>query len=315
MEILEQVKVTQRLEPGSKEFQDFIERYLPSVISLLALYFNYLGFPERGISLLVSALNKDSEEWELYDKLVFLAIKAEKPVEAEKKLSDAQALFPDNPQICGSSGKLYFMEKKFAQAKDFLEKSLKLNPEDGLNYLFLALSRLALFLEENRVNCADFPEASKTQEEVRKFKELNPELTGDDLLKGENLLAQASYSEAFEYFQKIVNSYSDSEIEFSSFHKTLFSFYFEPEKFDLEELKRQIYELEKELKHSSSSAQKLNHLGCFYLLFCMNLVNSAEEQLKKALILDPEFERAQKTSGLLERKKKEILSLIDTIKF
>ena len=166
MEILEQVKVTQRLEPGSKEFQDFIERYPPSVISLLALYFNHLGFPERGMSLLVSALDKDSEEWELYDKLVFLAIKAEKPVEAEKKLSDAKALFPDNPQIYGSSGKLYFLEKKFAQAKDFLEKSLKLNPEDGLNYLFLALSRLALFLEENRVNCADFPEASKTQEEI-----------------------------------------------------------------------------------------------------------------------------------------------------
>jgi len=47
----------------------------------------------------------------------------------------------------------------------------------------------------------------------------------------------------------------------------------------------------------------------------MSLVNSAEEQLKKALILDLEFERAKKTSGILERKKKEILSLIDTIKF
>jgi len=314
MEILDQAKVKERLKPGSKEFQDLIAKYPLHIISLLALYFNFIGFPERGMSLLISALSKELKEWELYDKLVFLAIKAGKPAEAEKKLLEAQALFPDNPQVYGSLGKLYFLEKKFTPAKDLLGKSLKLNPEDGFSYLFLALSRLALFSEENRINCADFPEVSKTQEEVRKFKELNPELVADDFLEGENLLAQGNYTEAFEYFQENLNSYLNKKIELTRFHKLFFSFYFEPEGLDLEELKSYIYELERKLKYSSSSVEKFNHLGCSYLLFFINLVKSAEEQLRKALNLDPEFEAAQKSLGFLERKKKEILFLINSIK-
>src|SRR4030042_2485013 len=87
---------------------------------------------------------------------------------------------------------------------------------------------------------------------------------------------------------------------------------FEPEDFDLEELKKQIYELEKEIKESSS-AEGSNHLGLSYLLFFISLIESAIEQLRKSLLLDSEFDAAQKALGLLESKKSEIISSVHTL--
>jgi hypothetical protein len=87
---------------------------------------------------------------------------------------------------------------------------------------------------------------------------------------------------------------------------------FEPEDFDLEELKKQIYELEKEIK-KSSSAEGSNHLGFSYLLFFISLIESAIEQLRKSLLLDSEFDAAQKALGLLESKKNEIISSVHTL--
>lgn len=87
---------------------------------------------------------------------------------------------------------------------------------------------------------------------------------------------------------------------------------FEPEDFDLEELKKQIYELEKEIK-KSSSAEGSNHLGCSYLLFFLSLIESAIEQLRKSLLLDSEFDAAQKALDLLESKKNDIVSSVHTL--
>ena len=87
---------------------------------------------------------------------------------------------------------------------------------------------------------------------------------------------------------------------------------FEPEDLDLEELKKQIYELEKEIK-KSSSAEGFNQLGFSYLLFFISLIESAIEQLRKSLLLDSEFDAAQKALGLLESKKSEIISSVHTL--
>ncbi len=315
MQNLDQITLKEKLKPGSKELKDDLENYPPSIISLLALNFNYEGFPEKGVSLLISALTKEPEKWELYDKLVILAIGAKKPAYAEKALLEAQALFPDNSQICGSLGKLCFLQRKFLPAEEFLEKSIKLNPEDGVNHLFLALSRLALFSEEDRIDSTEFPEFLKIEREVQKFKELNPEMIDDTLLKGEELLTQGNHSEAFKYLEKSLNSYLDREIEFSRFHKLFSSLYLESGESDLEELKEYIYELEKKLKISLPSVKMLNRLGCAYLLFFINLVKSGEEQLEKALSLDPEFEAASKALGFLKSKKKDIATLFDSLKF
>jgi tetratricopeptide (TPR) repeat protein len=137
----------------------------------------------------------------------------------------------------------------------------------------------------------------------------------DTLLKGEELLTQGNHSEAFKYLEKSLNSYLDREIEFSRFHKLFSSLYLESGESDLGELKEYIYELEKKLKISLPSVKMLNRLGCAYLLFFINLVKSGEEQLEKALSLDPEFEAASKALGFLKSKKKGMVALLDSLKF
>ncbi|HEX9912208.1 MAG TPA: hypothetical protein VGB01_03060 [candidate division Zixibacteria bacterium] len=315
MQNSDQMTLKEKLKPGSKELKIDLENYPPGIISLLALNFNSEGFPDKGVSFLISALTEEPERWELYDKLVILAVRAEKPAEAEKALLEAHALFPDNSQVCGSLGKLCFLQRKFLPAEEFLEKSIKLNPEDGVNHLFLALSRLALFSEEDRIDSAEFPEFLKIEREVQKFKELNPEMIDDALLKGEELLAQGNHSEAFKFLEKSLSNYLDKEMEFSRFHQLFCSLYLESGKSDLEELKKYIYELEKKLKISSPSAETLNHLGCAYLLFFINLIKSGEEQLEKALSLDPEFDAASKALDFLKHKKKGMAALLDSLKF
>lgn len=315
MQNLDQIILKEKLKPGSNELKDLLENYSPSIISMLALNFNFEGFPEKGVSLLISVLAREPERWELYDKLVLLAIKAQSPACAERKLLEAQTLFPDNSQIWGSLGKLYFLERKYLQAEEYLEKSIKLKPEEGINHLFLALSRLALFSEEDRIDSAEFPEFIEIMKEIQQFKELNPEMIEDAILKGEELLRQSNHSEAFKYLERSLKGYLDKEMEFSRFHKLFSSFQLEPGGSSLEELKEYIYELEKKLKISLPSVEMLNRLGCAYLLFFLSLIKSGEEQLEKALSLDPEFEAASKALGFLKSKKKDIATLFDSLKF
>lgn len=314
MENLEQIEIVERSELGSSEFQEIVKKHSPDFLYLLALFLNSQGSSERGISLLSTAMDVNPEEWELYDKLVFLSVKTGNQSQAENRLLKAQELFPDNSHILGSLGKLYFLENRFSQAKELLMKSIVLNSQEGINHFCLALCRLALFSEKGSEGETDSPDISKIKEELQRSKELNPELIEEDYLRGETLLAQGRYSEALEVFQECLNRHLDKKTEFTEFHKLLFRFQFEPEKFDLEDLKNHIYELEKGLR-SFNSKEKSNHLGILYLLFFIHLIKSSEEELKKALLLDPEFELAQKALEGLEGKKNEIFTSINALKF
>jgi tetratricopeptide (TPR) repeat protein len=311
----DQITLKEKSKPGSKELKIDLENYPTGIISLLALNFNGEGFPDKGFSLLISALREEPDRWELYDKLVILAVRAEKQAEAEKALLEAHALFPDSFQVCGSLGKLFFLQGKFLPAGEFLEKSIKLNPEDGVSHLFLALSRLGLFSEEDRTDSAEFPELLKIEREVQKFKELNPEMIDDALLRGEELLTQGNHSEAFKFLEKNLSNYLDKEIKLARFHQLFCSLHLESGESDLEKLKEYIQELEKKLKISSPPAETLNHLGCAYLLFFINLIKSGEEQLEKALSLDPEFEAASKALDCLKHQKKGMVALLNSLKF
>lgn len=315
MQTAEQLKVEKKFEQETKDFRLLVEKYPLSIISSLALYFNSKGKPEKATNLLVSALEKWPEEPELCDQLVFLANKAGKPKEAEKKLLEAQTFFPENPLFCGSLGRHYFLEKNFTQAKNLLEKSIQLNPEDGVNHLFLALSRLKILCEQKGVNISELPELLQIDKEIQKSKELSPEMVTDDFLKGQELLAQNNYPDAFKYLEKSLNSHLNKKTEFSRLQQLFFSFYFEPQEFDLQDLKKYIQELEKRLSLSLPSEKEFNHLGCSYILFFINLIQSSEEQLEKALVLDPEFEGAKKARGFLQKMRNGMLPLIDSLRF
>ncbi len=311
----EQIRVDKGLKQEMDNLQLLVEKYQLSMISSLALYFNSAGTPEKGVDLLISALGKWPEEPELYEELVFLAIQSGKTAEAEKNLLEAQILLPEAPFVYSSLGKLYFLKREFTSAREQLGKSIQLNPEDGVNLLFSALTSLAILCEDERISLSELPEPQQIEKDLQKSKELNPEIVTDDFLKGKELLAQNKYKEAFKYLEKSLNSYLNKKIEFARFHQLFFSFYMEPEKFDLEELKKYIQELEKKLSLSLSSEKELNHLGCCYILFFINLVKSSEEQLEKALILDPEFEGAKKALGFLQKMRNDMLPLIDSLRF
>ena len=315
MPTVEQTKIDKELKQEKEDLQLLLEKYKLSMISTLALYFNSAGKPEKGVDLLISALEKWPEEPELYEELVFFAIKSGKTAEAEKKLLEAQVLLPEAPFVYSSLGKLYFLKKEFISARELLGKSIQLNPGDGINLLFSTLSSLAVQREDKGINLSELPEIQQIEKDLQKLKELNPEVVTDDFLKGKELLAQNNYVEAFKYLEKSLNSYLDREIEFSRFHKLFSSLYLESGESDLGELKEYIYELEKKLKISLPSVKMLNRLGCAYLLFFINLVKSGEEQLEKALSLDPEFEAASKALGFLKSKKKGMVALLDSLKF
>jgi len=315
MSTVEQTKIEKGLKREIKDLQLLVEKYQLSMISALALYFNSAGKPEKGVDLLISALEKWPEEPELYEELVLLAIQSGETAEAEKNLLEAQILLPEAPFVYSSLGKLYFLKREFTSAREQLGKSIQLNPEDGVNLLFSALSSLAIQREDKGINLSELPEIQQIEKDLQKLKELNPEMVADDFLKGKELLAQNNYAEAFKYLEKSLNGYLNKKMEFTRFHQLFFSFYQEPEKFDLEDLKKYIQELEKKLSLSLSSEKELNYLGCCYILFFINLVKSSEEQLEKALVLDPEFQGAKEALKFLEKMKSEMLPLIDSLRF
>ncbi|HVP35679.1 MAG TPA: hypothetical protein VMT04_01655 [Terriglobales bacterium] len=315
MPVIEQTKAVKESKPEIDDLKLLIGKYQLSMISSFTRYFDSAGKPDQGVDLLISALEKWPEEPELYEELVFLAGKSGKMAEAEKNLLDAQILLPEAPFVYSSLGKLYFLKKEFSSAREQLKKSIQLNPEDGVSLLFSALSCLANQREDKGTNLSESTEIQQLGKDLQKLNELNPELVTDDFLKGKELLSQNNYAEAFKYLEKGLNSYLNRKMEFSKFHQLFFSFHLEPEKFDLEDLKKYIQELEKKLSLSVPSEKDLNQLGCCYLLFFIKLVQSSEEQLEKALSLDPEFEGAKKAVALLEKMKTEMFTLINSLRF
>jgi tetratricopeptide (TPR) repeat protein len=315
MPAIEQTRVDKELKPELNDFQLLVQRYQLSMISALASYFDSAGTPEKGVDLMISALEKWPEEPELYEKLVFLASKAGKTAEAEKNLLKAQILLSETPFVYSSLGKLYFLKREFSSAREQLGKSIQLNPEDGVNLFFSALSGLAILCEDKRTKVSELPEIQQIEKDLQKLIEFKPEMATDDFFKGKELLAQNNYTEAFEHLEKSLNSYLNNNAEFTRFHQFFFSFYMEPEKFDLDDLKKYIQELEKKLSLSMSSEKEFNQLGCCYILFFLNLVKSSEEQLERALILDSEFEGTRKAMVFLEKMKTEMLPLIDSLRF
>ena len=192
MATVEQTKIEKELKPEIKDLQSLMEKYQLSMISSLALYFNSAGKPEKGVDLLISALEKWPEEPELYEELVFLASKSGKTAEAEKNLLEAQILLPEAPFVYSSLGKLYFLKKEFISARELLRKSTQLNPEDGVNLPFSALNSLAILCEDERINSSELPELPQIEKDLQKSKELNPEIVTDDFLKGKELLAKTT---------------------------------------------------------------------------------------------------------------------------
>ena len=315
MELLEQVKIQNNKILDSEDFNILAESCSPEVLALLVLYYKYRGLEEKSFSLLLSGIRKARDKWELYDLLVSLSIEARKTDQAVKELLITHTSFPENPKILSNLGKLYYTENKYEQAKGYLIRSAELDSTDGINLFYLALNRIALHQEQGSDHDNSIPDISEIQQELKRFKELNPELVMDDFRKGEELLSQGSYKNALEFFHKVIQRHMKDKTGFSRFHKLLISFYFEPEKLDLEEVKNQIDELEEKIKSSSLSLERLNHLGCLYLIFFVSLVKSADEQLQQILILDAEFKTASKSKSLLDIKKKEIYNLMETVKF
>lgn len=311
MTIVEQTRVDKELKQEINDLWLLVQKYQPSMISALALYFNSVGRPEKGVDLLISALEKWPKEQELYEELVFLAIKSGKTAEAEKNLLEAQILLPEASFVFSSLGKLYFLKKEFASDRELLGRSMQLNSDDGISLFFSAMSNLATLCEDQRMNLSELPQIEK---DLQKSRELNPEIVTDDFLKGIELLGQNNYLEGFKYLEKCLQAYLGRKTEFTKFHQLFISFYMEPEKFDLEDLKKYILELEKKLSLSMSSEKEFNQLGCCYILFFINLVKSSEEQLEKALILDPEFKGVRKLLDFLEKMKTEMLLLIDSLR-
>ncbi len=315
MPTAEQTRTDKGLKQEMDDLQRLVKKYQLNLILSFALYFDSGGKADKGVDLLTSALQKWPEEPELYEELVFLAARSGKIAVAEKNLQEAQILLPDAPFVHSSLGKLYFLKGEFVSAREKLGKSLQLNPEDGVNLLFSAINNLAILCQEERMNLSELPEVPQIEKDLQKSKELNPDIATDDFLEGKELLAQSNYAEAFKYLEKSLKCYLNKKLEFTRFHQLFFSFYMEPENFDPEELKKYIQDLEKKSSLSISFEKELNRLGCCYILFFINLVKSSEEQLQKALILDPEFKGALKTLDSLEKMKTEMLLLVDSLRF
>lgn len=315
MQATEQTRVEKELEPQLENLQLLVKKYQPGIISALARYLNFAGTPEKAVELLTLALDQWPEEEELYEQLAFLAFQSGRTSDVEKNLQEAQVLLGEAPFVYSSLGKLCFLKKEFGLARELLGKSLQLNPGDGVSLFFSALASLAVLCQEERADLSKLPELRSAEKELQRAKELSPEMATDDFLEGLELLSQNNYAEACKYLQKSLSAYLKRKLEFTGFHQLFFSFYLEPEKFDLKDLKEYIQEQQRKLSLPMSSEKEFNQLGCCYVLFFISLVRSSEEQLEKALILDPDFEGARKTLDLLEKIRNQMLSLIDSLRF
>lgn len=287
----------------------------PALNSLLATHYeSQKNFDETFFQISV-ALKKDSQNNNLYEKMVWIAHKAEKLDQAEELIGSALSNDPENYKLQRSLGLTCLLKQDYSLAIKNLQKSLKLKEEEGITHFLLGYSFLAL-LDKNENSFDLGSELFNSTQDAFQWAGETPFLKSDpDFKEGKKFLNEKLFYKSLKKMRVVLKKIKELRSEPVSFSNLALNFLMDAKGVDQNQVESAINELKKRYRQGIEYPEINNHLGLCFLIFWRNLLFEARNQLRLAVEKDTKFQKAKTNLMFLESAEKKISALIKDLKF
>lgn len=287
----------------------------PSINSHLAVHFESQNDYEEALSQIVLAIEKDPQNKNYYQKLVWISQSAEKLNQAQELIESTLAKNQENDVLRRSLGMAYLLDKNYAQATKNLQASLRLNEKEKTTHFLLGCSFLGL-LEKSKDDLNSQSELLESALEEFRISEELPFFNGDsDFQDAMRYLKEKSFSKSWDKMELVIERIKELQVEPLSFSQLNLSFLMDNRGIDQNQLDSAIGELKQRHKQGKEYPQINNHLGLCFLIFWRKLLLEAQNQLKLAVEKDAKFQKAKINLIFLESTEEKISTLLKNLKF
>lgn len=230
---------------------------------------------------------------------------------AKATLSEARELGPSFADIYFHLGNVHLFKRELDEAVQCYLQALQINPRYADARLRLAtacvgyLSNSASQLHESKV--LELVERSKTEAETAA--QLNPKVRNRNYMMAMDLLRNRKYPQAFQAFLEVRPRYVPRIGDEIIFFFTLTLLY-GSEGIDLQMTEQYIDKLTKVIEEYPHYADLHHHLGTAYLIKSRFDVGRAMKEFKKALEINPQFQKAMSNMTDAEDLNKKILTVL-----
>jgi len=226
-------------------------------------------------------------------------------------LNHAQEMGPSFADIYYHLGNVHLYKRELDEAVQCYLQSLQINPRYADARLRLAtacvgyLAQYSSGLTETRT--MELSERAKSESETAAT--LNPKVRNRAYMMATDYLKNRKYSQAFQTFLEVRPRYVPRIGDEIIFFFTLTLLY-GSEGIDLQMTEQYIDKLTKVIEEYPHYADLHHHLGTAYLIKCRFDVNRSMKEFKKALEINPQFQKAITNFGDTEELHKNVLTVL-----
>jgi len=261
------------------------------------------------------AIKNDPNFMEAYNNLGLTYIQIGDAKKACQVYASAVQRGTNFTDLLNNYGLALIIEGKYKAAIGIIQKALKLNKRYTEAHYNLALLYLKSIMVDNTGEVLPPPSIriQRAEEHLGKIKESKIKIFDtifDKLLKYiENGEIEAAVRILDEYRKKMFPRDVSSLISTNFYLKFMYG----GKGLDNETIRRYEERLKASLNDNGDYADIWNNLGVIHLIQCRNLFLQALGEFRKALEINPDFEKAQKNKILVENDGKEFLILLRAI--
>jgi len=261
------------------------------------------------------AIKNDVEYLEAYNNLGLTYIQTgdyKKAIQIFSKVMEKENVFAD---MHNNFGFALMMENQFQKAVSELQESLKMNPEYTETHYNLAILYFKSTLHDSTDEFLPPPSIriQRAIEQLEKVKKKNFKTFDLIYPKIIKLADKKEYTQLIKILEenraKIFARDTLSLIGTSFYLKFMYG----GKGLDNEIIKKYEHRLDQALETHTDYADIWNNMGIIHLIQCRNLFLQALSEFKRALEINPGFEKARKNKKLVENDGKEFLILLRAI--
>lgn len=283
--------------------------------SLLAVHFESQNDYEEAFSQIALAVKKDSQNKNLYQKLVWISQGTEKLNQAKKLIESALSKTPENDVLRKSLGLAYILQGEYLFAIKNLRISLKFNEKEKITHFLLGYCFLALLEGNSNFSGSDCNLFNSAQEEFQKSENL-PFFQGDsDFREGKRYLNERYFSKSLVKMESVLQRIKELQVEPVSFCYLALSFLMDEKEVDQNQLDSVMEELRERSGQGKRYPEIHNHMGLCFLIFWRKLLLEAQNQLRLAVEKDVKFQKAKTNLIFVESLEKKNSPLIKDLRF
>ena len=295
--------------------QKIAENCQSAVNSFLATHFESQEEFEKAFSEMVLAIEKDPQNKNLYEKMAWIAHRAQRLDRAKELIESAFSKHPEDYRISRALGLTYLLKREYPLAIKSLEKSLKLKTDEGVTHFLLGYSFLTLLDRNESSSDSGSDLLNSIQDEFHKAGEMDFFKDDSDFQEGREFLNKGVLARSLEKMGLVLGKIKELQAEPASFSCLALSFLMDDRDIDQSQVEHTIDELKKRCEQKKKYPKINNHLGICLLIFWRNLLLQAQNQLGLAVKKDAKFQKAKTNLTILENSGKKISTLLQELGF